>query len=278
MRAAPDSVAARLVRARDLTRRAPATPEAVAAWLAVLELQPHSLEALLGSGKELASRHDFARATAQLEHALELDPKHRIARRNLALMELRSGRGDAAARRVEDLLADGLLRQEEIESWCAQRLQALDLPAALALFPALVPPPPWNGQGGTQALFDCSRALEASRPSLSRALEGWCHAAWGNQHALEGRYEDAVRSYRQARSLLSYRADGSDTAPLVTSNALLLEAAAALALAGQSAAAQAEIERLRVWPDEIVRLPTWAGEALKPLGLFERLEADRSAD
>lgn len=264
LRLCPDSSAARAFLARELGRSEPGSERAIAAWDGLLELRRHSMEGLQESAKQLALAGRFGEARARLSQALGLDPLHPTARRNLALMELRSGGAVQALARIRELRAQGVLSPREVESWALERAAELDFEPALELLAGLDLGLESGGPPSPQRAFDLGTNLREAHPLAARALIGFAQVSWGREHVLQGRADDALRSYRQAARQLE-----SESAALAPS--LAVEVAAVEALSGATDAARVRLEALRLRHADFLRLPAWAGDALKPLGLFERL-------
>ncbi len=260
----PDSVLARSLQARALEPQGEADDfeRVAAAWGEVLALRPHSFEAWMQLGLAHVRGGRIAAAREAWLRALELDPAHPGLLRNLALLEARHGELEQAERYLAQTDAP---RERALRDWAVGALRELDLQRGWELFARA---------DERLAALDAERAHDAARRPLdglseaeANALEGSAHVSWAREHAERGAPSDAVRSYRQARRCLAQV--GSDGATS-WSRALRLEYAAALALAGERDAARSECAGLRARPDELRRLPTWAGQALMDAGLLLR--------
>jgi len=96
------------------------------------------------------------------------------------------------------------------------------------------------------------------------ALEGTAHLLWAREHGEARRFDDALRSYRQAKRCLAPR-DGSELQP-----ALALELAGSLAALGRVDEARKELGERELSASDLARVPEWAGQALFENGLLGR--------
>jgi hypothetical protein len=94
---------------------------------------------------------------------------------------------------------------------------------------------------------------------LAHALACRAQAAWAREHARAGRFDAAVRSYRQA---LLASARGLDQETTQGAALLRLELVAALLGAGHQDEAREEAARARPEARDWANLPEWAGELL----------------
>lgn len=215
LEACPDSPLALEIRARTLEEAKADAGAVRAAWEHVLALRPESFPAHAELGIALARAGDFAGARRELEHALALDPGHPGVRKNLLLVE----------RELD--LAEG--RFDASREW----LEGTD-------------PIP-------EACYARSRKERAGGDRLLADLfEARAHFLWARQHAGLGRFDDAVRSYRQCLRVTRDHVEGG--APRVR-----WELAAALSAAGRKDEAVQEIP-----PGSLddVDMPDWAKREL----------------
>jgi hypothetical protein len=91
---------------------------------------------------------------------------------------------------------------------------------------------------------------------------------WAREHAQNGRFEDAVRSYRQAKRCLSL--ETNPNLPPRWSPGLRLELAAALELDHKHDEASRELDGVVHGSREWLALPAWAGQALLHGGLLAK--------
>jgi tetratricopeptide (TPR) repeat protein len=95
---------------------------------------------------------------------------------------------------------------------------------------------------------------------LADLLEARAHLDWARQHADAGRFEDAVRSYRQSLRVTRDHVAGG-------ARRVRLEFAAALAESGRESDARTEIADLGTRAGDREALPRWAAERLARLGV-----------
>ncbi|MBM3990245.1 MAG: hypothetical protein FJ298_04470 [Planctomycetes bacterium] len=256
-----DSPVARAVAARRADEMSEGKPseESVEAWQAVLEVRPHNVEALIQLATAQARTGREARALETLAHVNELDSRHPIARRNLVRMHALFG--DLAQART--LAAE--LGSDSAETWRSLggiALQELRVARGLELF-ALVDAR-FAGLGADRA-YALARSGESGLDESGRlALEGTAHLLWAREHGEAGRFEDALRSYRQAKRCLAPR-DGSDPP-----TGLALEVAGSLAALGRVDEARKELGSRTHSASALARMPEWAGQALFENGLLGR--------
>ena len=260
----PDSVVALGVHARELEQAAGDTPsEAVAqAWEALLARRPHSFEAHMQLGLARARLGDLHAARQHWERALELDPGHPGALRNLARLEGRDGDLERARALLQRA---GLDERRALGDWAVGALADLDIERGWRLLAEL--DPRWSALDADKAHLLARSERGALGDEAANALEGSAHTLWAREHAARGDGAAALRSYRQARRCLA-RTDAQGQPHW--SRALTFEYAAALALAGEADAARSELGALRPTPRELTALPTWAGQALLDARLLLR--------
>lgn len=260
----PDSVLARSIHARSLEAQgeADAFEQAAAAWSEVLALRPHSFEAWMQLGLAHARGGRVAPAREAWRTALELDPNHPGLLRNLALLEARHGDVEQA---LQYLAQTGAPAERALRDWAVAALRDLDVTRGWELFARA---DERLSELSAERAHDAARKpMEGLSEAEANALEGSAHVSWAREHAERGSASDALRSYRQARRCLAQ----SDAAGATSwSRALRIEYAAALVLAGEPESARAELSGLRARPDELRRLPTWAGQALMDAKLLLR--------
>ncbi len=260
----PDSVLARSLHARALEAQGEvdAFDRASAAWSEVLALRPHSFEAWMQSGLAHALGGRTGPARDAWLTALELDPQHPGLLRNLALLEARHGEIEQAERYFAQI---GAPLERALRDCAVGALRELEVERGWELFARA--DARLAGLNAERAHNAARTALEGLSEAEANALEGSAHVSWAREHAERGAASDTVRSYRQARRCL---AQTSAAGAVSWSRALRLEYAAALCLAGDREGARAELGTLRARPDDWLRLPAWAGQALMEAGLLLR--------
>jgi len=260
----PDSVVALGVYARELESAAGDAPsDSVAqAWEAVLARRPHSFEAHMQLGLARARLGELDAARTHWERALQLDPAHPGALRNLARLEGRNG----DLERAKELLRRARIdEQRALGDWAVGALADLDVARGWRLLGEL--DERWNALDADKAHLVARNERSGLGDERANALEGSAHTVWAREHAERGDATAALRSYRQARRCLA-RTD--EQGQPQWSRALRFEYAAALALAGDTDAARSELGALRPTPRELTLLPTWAGQALLDARLLLR--------
>ena len=256
-----DSPVARALAARraDETSAGKPSEESVAAWQAVLDVRPHNVEALIQLATAQARTGREARALETLAHVRELDPGHRIARRNLVRMHALFG--DLAQART--LAAE--LGSDTAETWRSLGVSALqELRVARGFELLALADARFAGLGADRA-HALARSGDSGLDEPGQlALEGTAHLLWAREHGEAGRFEDALRSYRQAKRCLAPR-DGSEL-----QTGLALEVAGSLAALGRVDEARKELGSRALSASELARVPEWAGQALFENGLLGR--------
>jgi len=256
-----DSPVARAIAARraDETTAGKPSEESVAAWQAVLDVRPHNVEALIQLATAQARTGREARALETLAHVRELDPGHRIARRNLVRMHALFG--DLAQART--LAAE--LGSDTAETWRSLGVSALqELRVARGFELLALADARFAGLGADRA-HALARSGDSGLDEPGQlALEGTAHLLWAREHGEAGRFEDALRSYRQAKRCLAPR-DGSEL-----QTGLALEVAGSLAALGRVDEARKELGSRALSASELARVPEWAGQALFENGLLGR--------
>ena len=254
--AAPDAAPALYLRAR-----AAAPQEREAAWRAVLAVRPESFEAFEQLGVDAARNGRPDEARALWERALALEPGHPRVLRNLARLDVETGDAERGLARLDELERLGCLDPRFREGLAAELVLGGRTRAGRAL---LVAGDPSLAGAIPEALWARAEAAEAAgdaeRESVFRTL---AHLGWARQQADAGRFDVAVRSYRQA-VLSTVRAGGSG-AP-----ALFAELAAALCADGRRAEAEERLRGVALAPESLAELPAWARDALSDAGFAVR--------
>ena len=200
-----------------LAARAEGDPLRRALWTELwLEKRPHTPEALIQAGLAEVD-DDLERAADLWERALAIDPSRSEARFNLARLYLTAAGRLDASQRLERLSAlapelpreplENLLLEGQRQGWLcpvavARTLVALGEPAgadpslsagAFDLGPLnpFIPP-------GLAEAIDARAALAPEDSDARATLESLAHHLWARQSANEQRFDDALRSYRQA--------------------------------------------------------------------------------
>jgi hypothetical protein len=230
-------------------------------WERVLELRPHRFEALvqLGVLRARAGREDEA---IQLwTHAHTLMPESAEVLHNLVRAHGMSGDAEGAAAWAErggiaraKLTALGFdVLRERADTASAFELMELGDPALAGLTPA--------------RCWELSQEPPPGLEARARAFAGAAHLCWARQHAAQGDFAAAARSYRQARDHLAFELPG-EASPRVAAP-LRLEHAAALLLTGRADEARRVAEgEPGPTPRQLASLPAWAGNALLEAGLL----------
>lgn len=249
--AAPDSVTAWSLRAREREKTGAPRSEVLAAWERVLELRPARIQALTQIGVIHARAGELELARGWLERAAALDPTNLGLLQNRARLELCDARLERGLELVEELRARGgaselWLRDLGAELLCLglDREGLAVLPLADERFRAL----------------DAGRAYELGQ-SYRRNGEGLVADAFAShadrlfarEHAAAGRWSDARRMLRQClRVTRTYVPEG---APRVR-----MELVAALWSSGLRHEAREEAQGLAPRPVDFDSLPAWVRE------------------
>jgi len=246
--ACPDSVLALTTSARLSEGRDEASPIVLAEWTKVTEHRPMRIEALLTIGRLLASREP-AIAAAAFERVLRLDPTHPVAIQNLGTLALNAGRVNAGLAYFDALPAHRAPSQEWLERLAALlALRGVD-DASDALFLRLDPS---TANAGAEQCLAFSKAAELdARDKL--VVEAWKERAqlrWARRHAADGRFADAVRSYRQALRISEIHG--------IDPRRTRLETSAALRLAGRADEAAEIAFGIEATPEDLAAVPEWA--------------------
>jgi O-antigen ligase len=252
--ACPDSVLALTTSARLSAGRRDAAPIAIEEWTKVLELRPQRIEALLSVGRLLAAAGESARAEHAFDRVLRLDPNHPVAEQNKATLALNAGRVSAGLAWLDRMPATRAPTQDWLEHLAALlALRGID-DSADALFARV--DPATAGAGAEQCLEFAKRAEEAGRDKL--VVEAWKARAqrrWARRHAADGRFADAVRSYRQDLRVCEINT--------FEPRRVRLELSAALERAGRAEEARAMRAGLEPTPEDLAAVPDWARETLR---------------
>jgi thioredoxin-like negative regulator of GroEL len=249
--AAPDSALALSLRARFLELQRAQPEKLIDAWREVHYVRPFRVEALMQLGLACLKAGKDVEASIHWEDARALDPRHPGLAWNLATLALDEGRVESAERLLEGLEAAKRLDPTRARSLAARlELEGKEKSAA-ALWSRVAPD---VASAGPDKSFQLSRERRtAGEERLADALELRAQRGYARQHAQQGAWTDAVRSYRQALRL----------AATPTPVALRIEYAAALAAAGKADEARAELAAIDGWAGELARVPDWARDELR---------------
>jgi tetratricopeptide (TPR) repeat protein len=248
------------LRARSLAARGATRGEVEDAWRGVLALRPERVEPLVQLGVLAATSDRSEDARRDLERALALDPGHPGVLRNLATLAFEEGRTDegfALLARVDARHAPDASSLVDLASSLYLRGREA---AADALFARIDPELAPSSAEKAHAI--AQREKEAGRARVADAASARAQRIWARGHAAAGRWDDAVRIYRQELRISRDHAPGG--APNVR-----LESAAASLRAGDEEAARAMIEGLEPTAEDRARLPAWAIEALRARGWLD---------
>jgi tetratricopeptide (TPR) repeat protein len=258
---APDSVAARSLRARfsPLAQRDPALARSI--WEQVLALRPNRFEAWMQLGTLAARAGAREEALSDFTQAAALDPGHPGLLQNFVTLFAELGRTDLALSALAELQAT----HPQPAAWIAERGARAWLAGheatARALFEksGVLTLPALPGE-----CFAQSRERRQKGETLfADCLESAAQRGFAREHAAAGAWADAVRSYRQELHVsVDYEPQGA--------RSVRLELAAALALDGKTDDARATAQALAPSKAELAALPEWARGKLEPL-----LEAPR---
>jgi O-antigen ligase len=253
--AAPASAPARALGAR-LAADGERVEERVAAWDRLLAVRPHSSEAWEQSAMACVRTGRFEEARQRLREALALSPTHPRLLKNAARLELEHGELEAG------LAALGRFRQLGCDPAWSTALGnelVLDLgrPArgAPVLFGA-----PLDGLAGEELH---ARSREPGGAALAEAAECLAQLRWAREHAQSGRFDLALRNYRQAAER-SHAWRGSERGPAAL---YALELAAAAERAGRQDEARTRMRGAVLERAAWGELPDWARATLEELGL-----------
>jgi O-antigen ligase len=251
--ACPDSVPARSWSARIAESRRDGKPLVLEEWGRVLDLRPRRIEAWIQVGNHFgASQPDRARAA--YARVLALDAKHPGALQNMGTLELNTGHPAKGLAWFEKLPAHRAPTSAWLEELGARlALRGVD-DSAEAVFaradPKLAALTPEQCFGLAKELRKTDRP-----PFLADAWEARAHLGWAREHAAAGRFNEAVRSYRQAVRLCTTHVEDPRRPRL--------ELAAALVLAGKTDEARTQVEGLVPTPEDLAAMPKWAAEPLR---------------
>ncbi len=249
--AAPRSAPARTLVARNADD---------AAWNAVLEVRPHSLEAWESIGLRQARAHQVDAARAAWERALALSASQPRILENLARLEFLDGDPTRGFQHLETLRESGCLAPRWMQGFGSELVLGGRMEAGARLLlerelAELVP----------EELY--ARASDADPleiPHRAEALRALAHLLWARAQVAAGDYATAVRSYRQTLAQSRVAVEGG--APV-----LRAELAAAELLAGRRDDAARTLEGIGEGlggRSELPGLPAWAAEALEQQGLL----------
>jgi len=243
---APDSSFALALEAR--------TRSELHSWDPVLELRPHSIEALNNSAVRHARAGELGVAIERWMRVLELDPGHDGALSYLAQHELERGNDAAGLDALARLRASGRLREGAAELLAASTTLSGNLSGAVAV---LASEDPAGAAPSAYALDARAEELqsEAGAAMPAAGLGALAHWLWGREHAEAGNFDDARRSYYRAWRV----AQGAGAKPI----ALGLELSAAYLQDDKPDESRALYDELA--PVELAEhpgLPGWAHEAL----------------
>lgn len=249
LEARPDSTLAATFLARHLEQQRVQPDLVAAAWLRVLEHRPERVEALMQLALACLRAGDRESARTHWDHAARLDPLHPGLAWNRMTLALEDERLDEARAALATLSGRGSLDVERLRRLGA-RLELLGRDASAAIAyqasaPDLVALAPQDAYERSQERRRANDGL------LAAALEFRAQRAWAREHVAASRFDDAVRSYRQA--LRQSAAVEGLGAPRIR-----LEYAAALALAGKPDEADGETKGLAFLARDLAALPEWA--------------------
>ncbi len=250
-KAAPRSASACILAARN---------EDDAAWNAVLEVRPHSLEAWEAIGLREARAQHVEAARAAWERALALSASQPRLLENLARLEFLEGDPTSGFEHLETLRESGCLAPRWKQGFGSELVLGGRWEAGARLLldrelSDLVP----------EELF--ARAGEQDPleiPHRAEALRALAHLLWARAQVAAGGHATAVRSYRQALAQSMVAAEGG--APV-----LRAELAAAELLAGRREDAERTLQEIGEGHgglSDLSGLPAWADQALAQAGLL----------
>ncbi len=256
LEAAPDSVAARSLRARfaPAAQHDPALARSI--WEQVLALRPNRFEAWMQLGNLAARSGAREQALADFTQAAALDPGHPGLLQNFVTLFAELGRTDLALSALAELQAT----HPQPAPWIAERGARAWLAGHESTARALFE------KSGVLALpelpgvcFAQSRERrQRGEKLLADCLESAAQRGFAREHAAAGAWADAVRSYRQELHVSAdYEPQGA--------RPVRLELAAALALDGKTEEARAAVLELAPTQAELAALPEWARAKLEAL-------------
>ena len=249
-----------LVESAAVLRAFPDDRATLGAWLAV---RPHSGEALQRLALLELKEGEVQRARELYGRALELDPGHPRVLRNLAHLEWDYGTPAAAEVHLDALTALGCLEAPWLEEAAARLCEMGRGPVAfdlLARQDERFAPEAAEAELAGGLVHALSREIEAAgKERLAAGLESAAHHLWAREHAADGRFGDAVRSYRQAIRPVHGTTGGGP--PL-----LRAELGAAQLAAGSGAEASATLEGLKAGGLWRAELAPWARDVLAGAG------------
>jgi tetratricopeptide (TPR) repeat protein len=227
-------------------------------WREVLAVRPLRFEARHQEGVLLARLRRSAEARAAFERASEIDPREPRLRRNRVRLAALSGRTEEALAGLDDLLEEGRVDAVWIRDLASEAALEGAVESSLSLFERA--DPRFTGLDGDAAWALEQEYRQGGSPHAADGLRALAHLLWARQHAEQGAWSDARRSYFQA-----LRVQRGPARP-GGSTASRLEFAAALALEGRRAEAEQELDGLDTSAVNWLALPTWSREPLFELG------------
>jgi tetratricopeptide (TPR) repeat protein len=225
----------------------------------VLELRPHRVEALLETARQLAHHGDFEAAEKLTARALELDPEHRAALRNLTRYRFYSGQIGAGTESLIALEAEGLFDEKFALALAGRLFLSGQAREAMVVLTRLSPD--WETLDGDLAWVEADKQKAAGNDLLKDAFESYAHWMWAREQAVAGNPSRAIAVYRQnLRITRDYVEDGPTR--------VRMELCAAQWLAKKPESAAETAARLTPRATDWASLPDWAGEALRESQLF----------
>jgi len=250
---APQSAPSRLTAARTAEGE-----EQLERWQQVLEVRPHSVEALDRIGMLHASSDRTEEARASWKRALDLSPTQPRILENIARLELKAGDPEQGNGFLERRLALGAL-QPGLGEYFGSLLVLNGLWSAGT---ALLTGTELEASNPNQINADYQALRKSGPEQQADALRCLSQLLWAREHTLTEDYDVALRSYGQAlRPTRKLRAEGASV--------LRVEIAALHLLSGNTAKAQAEVQGITLSELQWSGLPSWACEAIASAGLLE---------
>jgi tetratricopeptide (TPR) repeat protein len=254
--AAPDSVAARSLRARfaPAAQRDPALARSL--WEQVLALRPNRFEAWMQLGTLAARAGKREEALSDFTQAAALDPCHPGLLQNMVTLFAELGQTALALSALEELQAT----HPQPAPWIAERGARAWLAGREATARALFE------KSGVFALPEvpgqCFAEARARRQKgeqlFADCLESAAQRGFAREHAAALAWADAARNYRQELHVSSgYEPQGA--------RPVRLELAAALVQDGRLDEARGLLAELAPRKAELAALPEWARGVLDPL-------------